>query len=64
MSFAFGLGSCNRNWLVLFFILKHRRSLDMASGGRRGLAQSIFQVGGNMGSSVGPKVAVILIIVP
>ena len=26
----------------------------MASGGRRGLAQSIFQVGGNAGSSLGP----------
>jgi MFS transporter, FSR family, fosmidomycin resistance protein len=26
----------------------------MASGGRRGLAQSIFQVGGNAGSSMGP----------
>src|SRR5450432_2260628 len=26
----------------------------MASGGKRGLAQSIFQVGGNAGSSLGP----------
>jgi FSR family fosmidomycin resistance protein-like MFS transporter len=34
----------------------------MASGGRRGLAQSIFQVGGNMGSSLGPLLAAIIIV--
>lgn len=34
----------------------------MASGGRRGLAQSIFQVGGNMGSSLGPILAAIIIV--
>lgn len=33
----------------------------MASGGRRGLAQSIFQVGGNAGSSLGPLLAAIII---
>src|SRR5690606_13363406 len=30
------------------------RVAHMASGGRRGLAQSIFQVGGNTGSAIGP----------
>lgn len=30
------------------------RITSLASGGRRGAAQSIFQVGGNMGSSLGP----------
>src|SRR5208282_4237109 len=30
------------------------RVARMASGGRHGLAQSIFQVGGNMGTSMGP----------
>jgi FSR family fosmidomycin resistance protein-like MFS transporter len=32
-----------------------------ASGGRFGLAQSLFQVGGNFGSSIGPLVAAIFI---
>jgi FSR family fosmidomycin resistance protein-like MFS transporter len=34
----------------------------MASGGRRGLAQSIFQVGGNIGSSLGPILAAMIIV--
>ena len=34
----------------------------MASGGRRGLAQSIFQVGGNFGSSIGPILAALIIV--
>lgn len=34
----------------------------MASGGRRGLAQSIFQVGGNAGSAIGPLLAAAIII--
>jgi MFS transporter, FSR family, fosmidomycin resistance protein len=34
----------------------------MASGGRRGLAQSIFQVGGNMGGALGPILAAIIIV--
>lgn len=34
----------------------------MASGGRRGLAQSIFQVGGNFGSSLGPILAALIIV--
>lgn len=33
------------------------RLTSMASAGRRGLAQSIFQVGGNLGSSIGPLLA-------
>ncbi len=33
----------------------------MVSGGRRGLAQSIFQVGGNAGSSFGPLLAALVI---
>ena len=35
----------------------------LASGGKRGLAQSIFQVGGNSGTALGPLL-VILIVVP
>ncbi len=38
------------------------RIARMASGGRHGLAQSIFQVGGNMGSAVGPLLAAAIII--
>jgi FSR family fosmidomycin resistance protein-like MFS transporter len=33
----------------------------MASGGRHGLAQSVFQVGGNLGSSLGPLLAALII---
>jgi FSR family fosmidomycin resistance protein-like MFS transporter len=33
----------------------------MASGGRRGMAQSVFQLGGNAGSSLGPLLAAQLI---
>lgn len=33
----------------------------MAAGNRRGLAQSIFQVGGNAGSSIGPLLAALII---
>lgn len=34
----------------------------MAAGSRRGLAQSIFQVGGNAGSSLGPLLAAMIIV--
>ncbi|OJV42572.1 MAG: MFS transporter [Bacteroidales bacterium 36-12] len=33
----------------------------MASGGKRGLAQSIFQVGGNAGTAIGPLLAALII---
>ncbi len=38
------------------------RMARMASGGKFGLAQSIFQVGGNFGSSLGPLLAAAIII--
>lgn len=38
------------------------RMARMASGGRYGLAQSVFQVGGNVGSSCGPLLAAAVII--
>ncbi len=34
----------------------------LASGGKRGLAQSIFQVGGNSGTALGPLLVVLLVI--
>ncbi|WP_394821174.1 MFS transporter [Pendulispora albinea] len=37
------------------------RVARMASGGRHGLAQSLFQVGGNAGSAIGPLLAAIII---
>ncbi len=38
------------------------RVAQLASGGRKGLAQSIFQVGGNAGSAIGPLMAALIII--
>lgn len=38
------------------------RVARMASGGRHGLAQSLFQVGGNAGSAVGPLLAAFIVI--
>ena len=38
------------------------RVARMASGGRHGLAQSVFQVGGNVGSSLGPLLAAFLVL--
>lgn len=38
------------------------RIAQLAGGGKKGLAQSIFQVGGNGGSAIGPLLAAIIII--
>lgn len=38
------------------------RVARMASGGRYGLAQSIFQVGGNAGSAIGPLLAALIVL--
>ncbi len=38
------------------------RVARMASGGRHGLAQSVFQVGGNLGSSIGPLLAAFIVL--
>lgn len=37
------------------------RVAHMASGGKKGLAQSIFQVGGNAGSALGPLLAALVV---
>lgn len=34
---------------------------SLASGGKRGLAQSLFQVGGNLGGSLGPLLAAVFV---
>ncbi|WP_276483307.1 MFS transporter [Paraflavitalea pollutisoli] len=38
------------------------RVAHLASGGKRGLAQSIFQLGGNAGSAIGPLLAAAIIV--
>jgi MFS transporter, FSR family, fosmidomycin resistance protein len=38
------------------------RVARMASGGRYGLAQSLFQVGGNVGSALGPLAAALIVV--
>lgn len=38
------------------------RIARMASGGRYGLAQSVFQVGGNFGSAMGPMLAALIVV--
>jgi FSR family fosmidomycin resistance protein-like MFS transporter len=38
------------------------RIAHMASGGRHGMAQSLFQVGGNAGSSLGPLLAALILL--
>lgn len=37
------------------------RITSLASGGRRGLAQSLFQVGGNLGGALGPLLVALLV---
>lgn len=38
------------------------RVAQLASGGKKGLAQSIFQVGGNAGSAIGPLLAALIVV--
>lgn len=37
------------------------RIASVCSGGKRGLAQSVFQVGGNLGSSIGPLLVALIV---
>jgi FSR family fosmidomycin resistance protein-like MFS transporter len=76
MSFTFGglvLLSFSQSYEVVLFSVgligigssvfhpEASRVAYLASGGRRGTAQSIFQVGGNAGSSLGPLLAALII---
>jgi FSR family fosmidomycin resistance protein-like MFS transporter len=67
------LGFGSNYWLLLLaatligtgssvFHPESSRVARMASGGRHGLAQSVFQVGGNVGSAVGPLVAAFIVL--
>jgi FSR family fosmidomycin resistance protein-like MFS transporter len=52
---AIGMGSS-------IFHPESSRVARMAAGRQRGLAQSLFQVGGNLGSAIGPLLAALLIV--
>jgi FSR family fosmidomycin resistance protein-like MFS transporter len=52
---AMGIGSA-------VFHPESSRLARLASGGRHGLAQSVFQVGGNLGSALGPILAAFIVI--
>jgi FSR family fosmidomycin resistance protein-like MFS transporter len=52
---AIGVGSA-------IFHPESSRVAYMSAGGRRGLAQSIFQVGGNIGSSLGPIMTAVVFV--
>ncbi len=67
-----GLAFANSLWSVILSVVlvgtgssiihpEASRLTSIASNGRRGLAQSIFQVGGNLGSSIGPLLAAFII---
>ena len=49
-------------WGSSSFLPESSRVAQLASGGRKGLAQSIFQVGGNAGSAFGPLLAALVVI--
>ncbi len=66
------LAYANSFWSIIFSVImvgmgssivhpEASRLTSLASHGRRGLAQSIFQVGGNLGSSIGPLLAALVI---
>jgi FSR family fosmidomycin resistance protein-like MFS transporter len=46
---------------VAVFHPESSRIARLASGGRHGLSQSLFQVGGNVGSAVGPLLAAFIV---
>lgn len=56
------LGACLVGMGSSVFHPESSRVARMASGGRHGLAQSLFQVGGNLGTSLGPLLAAAIII--
>ena len=49
-------------WGSSIFHPESSRVAQLAAGGRKGLAQSIFQVGGNAGSAFGPLLAALVVI--
>ena len=77
MGFTFAglilLSVANHYWTILLaaalvgtgsavFHPESSRIARMASGGRVGMAQSVFQVGGNIGSAIGPVLAALIVV--
>lgn len=67
------LAFANQYWLVILAVIlvglgsavfhpEGSRVANLASGSRRGLAQSIFQVGGNAGQALGPIMTVLIFV--
>ena len=62
----------NLYWIIISVMLigtgsaifhpESARISNLASGGKRGLAQSIFQVGGNMGTALAPLLVALLVV--
>ena len=55
---------CSVAWVGIGSSVFHpeaSRLTSLASGGKRGLAQSLFQVGGNLGGSLGPLLAAVFV---
>jgi len=55
-------GACLLGVASSVFHPEASRVARMASGGKPGLAQSVFQVGGNIGSALGPLAAALIVI--
>ncbi len=56
------VGACLLGVGSSIFHPESSRVARMASGGRHGLAQALFQVGGNVGSAIGPLAAAIVVV--
>jgi FSR family fosmidomycin resistance protein-like MFS transporter len=56
------LGACSLGVASSVFHPEASRVARMASGGQPGLAQSVFQVGGNVGSAIGPLAAALIVV--
>ncbi|MDX3928364.1 MAG: MFS transporter [Shinella sp.] len=56
------LGACLIGFGSAVFHPESSRVARLASGGRHGLAQSLFQVGGNAGTAIGPLLAAFIVL--
>ncbi|MBA4013505.1 MAG: MFS transporter [Phenylobacterium sp.] len=56
------IGACLLGMGSSVFHPESSRVARMAAGGRHGLAQSLFQVGGNAGSALGPLAAAVVVV--
>jgi MFS transporter, FSR family, fosmidomycin resistance protein len=56
------MGACLIGFGSAVFHPESSRIARLASGGRHGLAQSLFQVGGNAGQAIGPPIAAFIVL--